>query len=323
MTFVVLAPEHPLVDGRSPPTEHRAEVDGLRRAGHAASPTSSASRPRAARTSGASSPAPTPSTRSPASRCPIYLADYVLMTYGTGAIMAVPGRGPAGLGLRHGLRPADRPHRRSRPTGWEGEAYTGDGPAINSEWLDGMTDTAEAKAAAIDWLEERGHRRAQGQLPPAGLAAVPPALLGLPDPGGLLPDRRHRPGARGPAAGAAARRRRVPADRRVAAALPRGVPAHHLPRCAAARPSARPTPWTPSSTRRGTSCASATRGPTDAPVDLAAADAVDARRPVHRRDRARHPAPALRPLLHPGPGRPGAGAEGRSGSRSTGCSPRA
>ena len=41
---------------------------------------------------------------------PLYLADYVLMGYGTGAIMAVPGRGPARLGLRPGLRTAHRAH---------------------------------------------------------------------------------------------------------------------------------------------------------------------------------------------------------------------
>ena len=42
---------------------------------------------------------------------PIFIADYVLAGYGTGAIMAVPGAGRAGLGVRRGLRPADHPHR--------------------------------------------------------------------------------------------------------------------------------------------------------------------------------------------------------------------
>ena len=56
-----------------------------------------------------------------------------------------------------------------------------------------------------------GHRRAQGQLPPARLAAVAPALLGLPDPDRVLPRPRRGAGARRRAAGAGARRRRVPA----------------------------------------------------------------------------------------------------------------
>ena len=50
-------------------------------------------------------------TRSPATQIPVCAADYVLADYGTGAIMAVPGPGPAGLGLREEVRPADRAHR--------------------------------------------------------------------------------------------------------------------------------------------------------------------------------------------------------------------
>jgi leucyl-tRNA synthetase len=41
------------------------------------------------------------------------------------------------------------------PDGWEGEAYVGDGPAINSEWLDGL-GKADAIAASIEWLEGQG-----------------------------------------------------------------------------------------------------------------------------------------------------------------------
>ena len=42
---------------------------------------------------------------------PVFIADYVLAGYGTGAIMAVPGAGRARLGVRRGLRPADHPDR--------------------------------------------------------------------------------------------------------------------------------------------------------------------------------------------------------------------
>ncbi|MCY4434758.1 MAG: leucine--tRNA ligase [bacterium] len=85
---------------------------------------------------------------------PLFLADYVLTTYGTGAIMAVPGEDQRdwdfatayGLPIIRTVEPSED---------FDGEAYTGDGPSINSEWLNGLW-MAEAKSASIDWLEERG-----------------------------------------------------------------------------------------------------------------------------------------------------------------------
>ena len=64
---------------------------------------------------------------------PLYIADYVLMGYGTGAIMAVPGQDQRDwdFAVSHGL-PILRTVQ--PPTDWEGEqAYTGDGPAINND----------------------------------------------------------------------------------------------------------------------------------------------------------------------------------------------
>ena len=89
---------------------------------------------------------------------PVFTADYVLMGYGTGAIMAVPGQDQRdwdfaaafGLPVVRTVAP---------PQGWEGEAYTGDGPAVNSHnddlSLDGM-EVGQAKAAIIAWLADRG-----------------------------------------------------------------------------------------------------------------------------------------------------------------------
>ena len=62
---------------------------------------------------------------------PVFIADYVLMGYGTGAIMAVPGQDQRdwdfaeafGLPIVRTVQP---------PEGWDGEAYAGEGPAINS-----------------------------------------------------------------------------------------------------------------------------------------------------------------------------------------------
>ncbi|MEK7838661.1 MAG: class I tRNA ligase family protein, partial [candidate division NC10 bacterium] len=86
---------------------------------------------------------------------PLFLADYVLMGYGTGAIMAVPGEDQRDwdFAQQHGL-PIIATVK--RPEGWEEtQAYTGDGVKINSGFLDGL-GIAAAKRRAIDWLVERG-----------------------------------------------------------------------------------------------------------------------------------------------------------------------
>ena len=69
----------------------------------------------------------------------------------------------------------------------------------------------------------RGQGPRVGQLPAARLAALPPALLGLPDPDRPLPDVRPGAGARGPAAGRAARRRGLQAEGPLAAGGGRGL----------------------------------------------------------------------------------------------------
>ena len=84
---------------------------------------------------------------------PIWIADYVLMTYGTGAIMAVPGQDERDWEFAEKF---DLPIIRTvkTPEGFEGKAYTGDGPAINSEFLDGLV-VDEAKEKIIKWLEDK------------------------------------------------------------------------------------------------------------------------------------------------------------------------
>ncbi|MDQ1664747.1 MAG: leucyl-tRNA synthetase [Actinomycetota bacterium] len=89
---------------------------------------------------------------------PIFVADYVLMGYGTGAIMAVPAQDQRDwdFAQAYGL-----PIVRTVDPGadWAGEAFTGDGPAINSAnddiSLNGM-GVADAKRAIIDWLAAQG-----------------------------------------------------------------------------------------------------------------------------------------------------------------------
>jgi leucyl-tRNA synthetase len=87
-------------------------------------------------------------------RIPVFVADYVLAGYGTGAIMAVPGQDERDWAFAEVF---DLPIIRTveAPEGFEG-AYTGEGPAINSDWLNGL-GVADAKASMIAWLEEHGH----------------------------------------------------------------------------------------------------------------------------------------------------------------------
>jgi leucyl-tRNA synthetase len=150
MTFCVLAPEHPFVPEITT-DEHRTTVEAFVERVRNASELErlSGEGPLDKRGVFTGAYAMNPFNQQPV---PIYLADYVLMTYGTGAIMAVPGQDQRdwdfaeayGLPIIRTVQP---------PEDWEGEAYTGDGPAINSEWLDGKYKAA-AIAAAIEWLEE-------------------------------------------------------------------------------------------------------------------------------------------------------------------------
>ena len=170
-TFMVLAPEHPLVDLLIPEGGWPAGTDA-RWTGGQATPADAVAAYRAqagARTdierqaegkdktgvfSGGFAVNPVTGRQ-----IPVFVADYVLMGYGTGAIMAVPAQDERdwefavkfGLPIIRTVQPsAEHP---------DDEAYTGDGPAINSAndelSLNGL-GVADAKAAMIEWLEAKG-----------------------------------------------------------------------------------------------------------------------------------------------------------------------
>ena len=236
MTYAVVAPEHPLVDALTTP-EHRAEVDELRARAAASTDVERMSESGAAslarRGAFTGSSVINPFTRRPV---PVYVADYVLMGYGTGAIMAVPAEDTRdwdfaqayGLPVVRTVRPPDGWDEHGGPDGGPGGAYTGAGEKINSEWLNGLDDP-DRQGPGHRLAGGGGHRQAHRQLPAARLAGLPPAVLGMPDTHRVLPRPRHRPGARGPTAGAGPRRCGVPAHRSVTAGHQPGVPAHHLP----------------------------------------------------------------------------------------------
>lgn len=153
-TFFVLAPEHPLVPELVAGRPQEAAVTEYARAAarRSAAERGDADREKTGVATGRS--VINPVTGEP---IPVYVADYVLMDYGTGAIMAVPGHDERDFAFAtaHGLEVV-------RVIAGEGddedmplhEAYTGPGRLVNSLFLDGM-DVDEAKRAIAQWLSDR------------------------------------------------------------------------------------------------------------------------------------------------------------------------
>jgi leucyl-tRNA synthetase len=161
MTYAVVAPEHPMLNALTTEAQREAVEDLRRRAASSSEIERTATAPAAGdpgvqekRGAFTGSMVRNPFTGNPV---PVYVADYVLMGYGTGAIMAVPAEDERDWDFAklHGL-PIVRTVQ--PPEDWEangGGAYTGAGEKINSEFLNGL-DIDTAKALAIDWLEDKG-----------------------------------------------------------------------------------------------------------------------------------------------------------------------
>src|SRR3990170_4776236 len=151
MTYAVLAPEHPLVDELVGDARERAAVAAFRAEVARESEIERLAADRPKRGLRLSARVVNPFNEA---EIPLFIADYVLMGYGTGAIMAVPGEDQRDwdFARAHGLAIIETV---TRPPGWVGEAYTGEGVKRNSGFLDGLT-IAAAKRRAIDWLVARG-----------------------------------------------------------------------------------------------------------------------------------------------------------------------
>jgi len=155
VTYAVVAPEHPMLESLTAEAE-RANVEEIV---HRASTTSEIDRTTPSsegvgfekRGAFAGSFVINPFTGEPV---PVYVADYVLGTYGTGAIMAVPGEDERDYEFAqvHGL-PVVRTVE--PPTNHEG-AYSGDGGHINSGFLNGL-NVEDAKASAASYLVEHAN----------------------------------------------------------------------------------------------------------------------------------------------------------------------
>jgi len=148
-TYIVLSPEHPLVDLFTSP-EQKPAVEAYQKEVATKSDldrTDLAKEKTGVFTGGF--------VRNPVNneKIPVWIADYVLASYGTGAIMAVPAHDDRdfefaqkfGLEIRKVVEPL---------TPVEG-CFAGEGISINSDFLNGLA-TREAKRKIIDWLEKKG-----------------------------------------------------------------------------------------------------------------------------------------------------------------------
>ncbi len=165
-TYMVVAPEHPLVDeitsdewpeGTKPPwtlgiDDPRTAVEAYRLASSRKSELERQAEDREKTGVFLGAYATNPLTGDP---MPIFVADYVLMGYGTGAIMAVPGQDERDWEFAEAF---DLPIIRTvqPPPEFDGDAYTGEGVAINSGFLDGL-EVGASKSRIIQWLETNGH----------------------------------------------------------------------------------------------------------------------------------------------------------------------
>ncbi len=172
-SFMVLAPEHPLVDALTIPAQSAAVVE-YRRQASAKSDVARQVEDKTKTGVFTGAYAVNPVTSAPV---PVWIADYVLMGYGTGAIMAVPcgdGRDfafarqfalpipaiqqpPAAWFDDHGIPPQ---HGTALDTSTWPEAFVGDAPYVNSANatldLNGLASITEAKRRTNTWLEASG-----------------------------------------------------------------------------------------------------------------------------------------------------------------------
>jgi len=152
VTFMVMAPEHPLIDKYASKIGNMDEVTAYRLECAKKTEferTQLVKDKTGVRLSGFSAINPVNNKE-----IPIYISDYVMMGYGTGAIMAVPA---------HDERDYDFAKKFGidiieviKGGNIEEAAYTGDGDMVNSEFLNGFTNKKDSIAKMLEVLEEKG-----------------------------------------------------------------------------------------------------------------------------------------------------------------------
>ncbi len=151
-TYMVLAPEHPLVRdimSNAEKKEVEAYVDGVK--SKSEMERTDLNKDKSGVFTGAYAINPVNGAE-----VPIWIADYVLMSYGTGAIMAVPGHDERDyeFAKKYDLEIVEVVKDPSGEANLDEAAFVGEGVAMNSDLLDDL-ETAEAKRKITAWLEER------------------------------------------------------------------------------------------------------------------------------------------------------------------------
>jgi len=153
-TWVVLAPEHALVDKITTPEARKAVAKYREDVGKRSErdrTTEAADAPKTGVATGAFAVNPVNGKQ-----IPIWIADYVLASYGTGAVFACPAGDERdhAFATKFGLPIVEVVKPAAGAPSVQDAAWTGDGPHVNSEFLDGL-DVAQAKTNVIAWLVER------------------------------------------------------------------------------------------------------------------------------------------------------------------------
>ena len=152
VTFMVIAPEHPLIEKYAAQIKNKSDLDAYKEASAKKSEferTQLVKDKTGVRIDGLEAVNPVTD-----GNIPIYISDYVMMGYGTGAIMAVPAHDQRdwefakkfGINIIQVIKGGDI----------EKEAYAGDGEMINSDFLNGYTDKKSSIERMIEYLTEKG-----------------------------------------------------------------------------------------------------------------------------------------------------------------------
>ena len=152
VTFMVMAPEHPIIDKYKDKISNFDEIISYRK--EAQKKTEFERTQLVKDKTGVKIEGFTAINPVNEKEIPIYISDYVMMGYGTGAIMAVPAHDERdydfakkfGIDIIPVIEGGDITK----------EAYTGDGNMINSDFLNGMTNKKDSIAKMISYLEDKG-----------------------------------------------------------------------------------------------------------------------------------------------------------------------